>query len=139
MSSATGLRPRAAAPAAAPMKALSLIGVSSTRSRPNSPERPLVTPNGPPHASSSPGAPAPPHMSSPITITVGSRRISSNKASLSACRNDFWLMESPLVGDVDVGQDRLWDRPRRRLGLRHRLVDKRIDLGIDGVELRGFE
>ena len=86
ISSATGRRPVAAAPAAAPMKALSVIGVSSTRSRPNSGIKPLVTPSTPPQASSSPGAPIPPELSSPITMTVGSRRISWAKASLIAWR-----------------------------------------------------
>ena len=57
-----------------------------TRSRPNSGIRPLVTPSGPPQASSSPGAPMPPAVSSPITMTVGSRRISCARASLIAWR-----------------------------------------------------
>ena len=86
INSATGRRPVAAAPAAAPMNALSLMGVSSTRSGPNSGCRPLVTPSTPPQASISPGAPAPPALSSPITITRGSRRISLAIASLIASR-----------------------------------------------------
>ena len=75
MSSATGRRPLQAAPTAAPMNADSESGVSMTRS-PYLTERPLVTPRGPPHASSSPGLPVPPEMSSPMTMTAGSRAIS---------------------------------------------------------------
>jgi hypothetical protein len=45
----------------------------------------LVTPSTPPQASSSPGAPAPPALSSPITITLSSRAISCASASLIAC------------------------------------------------------
>lgn len=76
--------PVTAAPAAAPMKPPSAIGVSSTRDGPNSVCSPLVTPSGPPQASSSPGAPVPPETSSPITMTEGSRRISPAIASLMA-------------------------------------------------------
>ena len=76
ISSATGRSPVAAAPAAAPMKALSVIGVSSTRSRVKTGMMPLVTPNGPPQASCSPGAPMPPEMSSPMMMTRWSRSIS---------------------------------------------------------------
>jgi hypothetical protein len=68
------------------MKALSEIGVSSTRSLPNSGISPLVTPSTPPQASSSPGAPIPPALSSPMTMTRSSRRISSRIASLMASR-----------------------------------------------------
>jgi hypothetical protein len=73
-----------AAPAAAPTKADSVIGVSRTRSRPYFASSPLVTPKAPPQASCSPEAPAPPVMSSPSTITRGSRPISWWSASLSA-------------------------------------------------------
>jgi hypothetical protein len=52
MSSATGRSPDEAAPAAAPMNADSLIGVSRTRSG-NSGHSPLVTPSTPPQASGS--------------------------------------------------------------------------------------
>ena len=86
ISSATGRSPVAAAPTAAPMKLLSEIGVSSTRSRPNLDISPLVTPSGPPQASSSPGAPRPPATSSPMTMTRWSRSISWLRASLIAWR-----------------------------------------------------
>ena len=85
MSSTTGRRPPVAAPTAAPMNADSEIGVSSTRPG-NFPYRPLVTPSTPPHASSSPGEPAPPALSSPMTITRSSRAISWAIASLIASR-----------------------------------------------------
>ena len=125
--SATGRSPVAAAPIAAPMKPLSVIGVSSTRSRPNSGIRPLVTPIGPPQASSSPGAPCPPATSSPITMTRGSRRISCASASLIACRKDFFAIArapaqyATYTSVSSVGRR----RHRRRLRLRHRVVDLR--------------
>ena len=46
--SATGRIPIMAAPTAAPTIAVSEIGVSTTRSSPNSPMRPSVTLNAPP-------------------------------------------------------------------------------------------
>ena len=49
-SSTTGRSPIQAAPIAAPTKPSSEIGVSSTRSLPNSSARPRVTPNAPPNA-----------------------------------------------------------------------------------------
>ncbi len=66
ISSAIGRRPVIAAPIAAPMIACSLIGVSRTRSAPNSANRPSVSLNTPPAAPTS----------SPISTTFGSRRIS---------------------------------------------------------------
>ena len=66
MISATGRRPVMAAPIAAPTIACSLMGVSQTRSGPNSANSPVVvlkTPSAAP-------------MSSPRQTTVGSRRIS---------------------------------------------------------------
>ncbi len=53
ISSAIGRRPVAAAPTAAPMKPASVIGVSSTRSRPNCCEEPFGGAERAPHASSS--------------------------------------------------------------------------------------
>ena len=85
ISSATGRSPPVAAPTAAPMNADSEIGVSSTRPG-NLRYRPLVTPSTPPQASSSPGEPSPPALSSPITMTDGSRSISCASASLIASR-----------------------------------------------------
>ena len=85
ISSPIGFSPDAAAPAAVPMIADSLSGVSRIRSG-KSFFRPLVTPSTPPQASSSPlGAPAPPATSSPKSTTVGSASISCRIASLIAC------------------------------------------------------
>ena len=85
ISSATGRIPAVAAPIAAPMNADSEMGVSRTRPG-NLWYSPLVTPSTPPQASSSPGAPAPPALSSPITMTVSSRSISWASASFRASR-----------------------------------------------------
>src|SRR5919205_423447 len=72
--STTGRRPVIAAPTPRPVKPGSLIGVSITRPVPNSSTRPDSTLNGVPASATS----------SPITNTVGSRRISSASASLTA-------------------------------------------------------
>ena len=66
ISSAIGRRPVIAAPIAAPTMACSLIGVSRTRRGPNSSNRPSVSLNTPPAAPTS----------SPMSTTLGSRRIS---------------------------------------------------------------
>ena len=63
----TGRRPMCAAPAAAPTKPVSLIGVSITRSAPKRSSSPSVTLNAPPYFP----------MSSPRQKTDGSRSISS--------------------------------------------------------------
>ena len=88
--SATGLKPVAAAPAAIPIIADSVIGVSMTLSEPNSVHKPLVTPSTPPKPSSLLSSvflpPCPPRTSSPTTMTLGSRRISNSIASLIAFR-----------------------------------------------------
>ena len=77
MYSTMGRMPAAAAPMPRPVKPASEMGVSRTRSGPKTSSRPRVTPNTPP----------PPHtaMSSPMMKTVGSRSISSRRASFSAC------------------------------------------------------
>ena len=64
--SAIGLKPVIAAPIAAPRIACSLIGVSRTRSGPNSSNSPTVALKTPPAAA----------ISSPKNTTFGSRRIS---------------------------------------------------------------
>src|SRR5436309_3461946 len=139
ISSATGRSPEAAAPAAAPMYADSLIGVSRTRSGKRG-YRPLVTPSTPPHASSSPGASMPPATSSPITTTVGSRSISRASASLMACWYVmFRAIVAPLVGHVDVGLDLGGRRVGPVLGLRDGLVDEPADVLVDALEVLGVE
>ena len=76
MISATGRIPVIAAPMAAPTIACSEMGVSHTRSGPNSSNRPTVVLNTPPAAA----------MSSPRHTTVGSRRISRAMPSATASR-----------------------------------------------------
>ena len=76
MISATGRIPVMAAPMAAPTIACSEIGVSHTRSAPNSSNSPTVVLNTPPAAP----------MSSPRQTTVGSRRSSRARPSATASR-----------------------------------------------------
>src|SRR6202162_4448908 len=68
--SATGRSPRNPIPQAAPTIAVSLMGVSITRSQPNFASNPSVALKAPPYTP----------MSSPIATTAGSRSISSNIA-----------------------------------------------------------
>src|SRR3954447_21987422 len=75
--STTGRNPVIAAPTPKPVKPGSEIGVSTTRVVPNSSTRPASTLNGVPASATS----------SPMTKTVGSRRISSAMAALTACAN----------------------------------------------------
>src|SRR5437667_3913809 len=63
-------------PQAAPIMALSLIGVSITRSQPKRSSKPSLVLNAPPYTPTS----------SPIKMTAGSRSISSNMACLMASR-----------------------------------------------------
>src|SRR5260370_28529628 len=75
--STTGRSPVMAAPTARPVKPASEIGVSSTRSLPNSSNRPERTLKGVPASATS----------SPMMHTAASRRISSASASRIACAN----------------------------------------------------
>src|SRR5579875_2439930 len=136
MSSATGLSPVTAAPTAAPMKPISQIGVSMTRSGPKRWIRPLVAPMGPPQASMNPWSarPAPPATSSPIRITVGSRSISWRRASFSARLNSSSLAMT-LPCRVHVGRQRRERRRLARLGEPDRLLDHARGLLVDGPEL----
>src|ERR1044071_7483980 len=77
MMSTTGRNPVIAAPTAMPVKPASEIGVSSTRSLPNSSTSPLNTLNTVPASA----------MSSPQMNTRGSRRSSSASASRTASPN----------------------------------------------------
>src|SRR6202049_3034531 len=77
MMSTTGRRPVIAAPTASPVKPASEIGVSITRSVPNSSTRPERTLKGVPASATS----------SPKMQTRESRRISSASASRTACPN----------------------------------------------------
>src|SRR5882724_2745295 len=77
MMSTTGRRPVMAAPTPTPVKPASEIGVSTTRSAPNSSTNPERTLKGVPASATS----------SPIMQTRESRRISSASASRTACAN----------------------------------------------------
>src|SRR5207302_5993326 len=77
MMSTTGRSPVIAAPTPIPVNPASEIGVSSTRSRPNSSTNPDNTLKGVPASATS----------SPKMHTRGSRRISSASASRTACAN----------------------------------------------------
>src|SRR5215469_7269807 len=70
--------------------ALSLMGVSITRSQPNRSSRPSLVLNAPPYTPTS----------SPISRTAGSRSISSNMACRIASRK---VISLPLVADPLVG------------------------------------
>src|SRR5258705_6838589 len=75
MMSTTGRNPVIAAPTASPVKPASEMGVSRTRSLPNSSTRPDSTLKGVPASATS----------SPMMQTLASRRISSASASRIAC------------------------------------------------------
>src|SRR5580658_8419767 len=77
MMSTTGRKPVIAAPTPTPVKPASDIGVSTTRSAPNSSTSPERTLNGVPASATS----------SPKMQTLESRRISSASASRTACAN----------------------------------------------------
>ena len=74
MISTIGRSPVAAEPTPSPMIAVSVTGVSTTRSLPNSSSRPAVTPKQPPKIPTS----------SPARNTLGSLRISMRMPSLIA-------------------------------------------------------
>src|SRR5262249_52356518 len=116
MMSTTGRIPVIAAPTASPVKPASEIGVSSTRSGPNSSTSPFRTLKVVPASA----------MSSPRMKTVGSRRSSSASASLIA---------SPKVSsrsDVDMFTHLFRRRERRvegkRQGVLHFTVYRFFDL-----------
>ena len=80
-------------PIAPPTMPFSESGVSATRSEPNSAWRPSVTRNTPPFRPTS----------SPSTITVGSSRSATRKASWRAWTMVIWGMEgSSMMGDRRV-------------------------------------
>src|ERR1700732_2699125 len=101
MISTTGRSPVIAAPTPIPVKPGSEIGVSTTRSLPNSSTSPDKTLNGVPASATS----------SPMTQTRESRRISSASASRTACAkvNSRWA-----ASGIDVLlcllEPRVWSR-----------------------------
>src|SRR5689334_163170 len=133
ISSATGRSPVIAAPIAAPTIACSLIGVSLTRSGPNSSNRPSVSLKTPPAEPTS----------SPISTTVSSRRISWAMPWATAWRYVVSAMTGRSVppGRAAVGPDLRLDDVRRRLRPLSRLGLGRGDLRrggfVDRVQLGG--
>src|ERR1017187_8868250 len=89
MISTTGRMPVMAAPTAIPVKPASEIGVSITRRTPNSCTRPEKTLNGVPASATS----------SPMIKTLGSRRISSARASRIASAK---VISRLFIADVDM-------------------------------------
>src|SRR5215472_10982492 len=134
MMSTTGRIPVMAAPSAMPVKPGSEIGVSTTRSVPNSSTKPFSTLKGVPASATS----------SPRMKTAGSRRISSASASLTA-----WPMVSSrsptaaslsvdILGDLRrVGKGGLQPERDARGNLGPDLLVERLQLvGTDGARLR---
>src|SRR5947208_10283573 len=111
MMSTTGRMPVIAAPRPRPVMPGSEIGESITRSVPNSSTRPESTLNGVPASATS----------SPITNTVGSRRSSSRKASLTACAS--------VSSRVDMVRHLARGREGRVQGVLHCV----LDLGPDAL------
>src|SRR5487761_68429 len=105
MMSTTGRLPAMAAPTPIPVKPGSEIGVSITRSVPNSSTSPLRTLKGVPASATS----------SPMTKTVSSRRISSAIASLMA-----WAMVSSRDSASEVGSGADISHYLIRVGIRRR-------------------
>src|SRR5579864_1858809 len=106
MMSTTGRSPVIAAPTPIPVNPASDIGVSSTRSDPNSSTSPDSTLKGVPASATS----------SPKMHTRGSRRISSASASLTACAN---VNSRIAVSGINVLVDLLDTRIRRGNGKVH--------------------
>src|SRR6201981_3182262 len=136
ISSAAGLIPAVAAPIAAPRNAGAEMGVSRTRPG-NLWYSPLVTPSTPPQASSSPGAPMPPAMSSPMITTVSSRAISDAIASATACW--YLILRAISVPHVDVGEHVGGRGIRRGVRLVDRLVHQPPRRLVDGGQLVGLD
>src|SRR6185437_15317247 len=132
--STTGRSPVIAAPIPRPVKPASEIGVSITRSVPNSAESPERTLKTVPASATS----------SPMMNTRGSRRISSASASLIAsaivssrgatdgsCRAVF-------ISRVDILLDLVRIRVRRRYGELNRFINVRFDFSFYAVQNSGI-
>src|ERR1039457_819528 len=121
MMSTTGRIPVMAAPTASPVKPASEIGVSSTRSLPNSSNRPERTLKGVPASATS----------SPRMKTVGSRRISSASASRIACAN---VISRLPVSGIHVLFDFIDGRIGRGDGELDGLLHLNLDPALYGIE-----
>src|SRR5579872_1921358 len=128
MMSTTGRRPVMAAPTPMPVNPASEMGVSSTRSGPNSSTRPFRTLKAVPASATS----------SPITKTRGSRRNSSARASRTASPS-VSSRTALLVNTAASGIHVLGDALDRRIGggdrELHGLLHLRLHCGVDLVEL----
>src|SRR5208283_1804997 len=143
MMSTTGRKPVIAAPTPIPVNPASEIGVSRTRSDPNSSTKPDNTLNGVPASATS----------SPKMHTVGSRRISSTSASRIACANvsSRWAVSSinvlvdllhggirrgnrKLHGGLHLFVDFVLNR-FQRAGIRKLLADQPLTHVLDGIPL----
>src|SRR3989442_10455250 len=120
MISTTGRMPVIAAPTATPVKPASEIGVSSTRSLPNSSTKPVSTLKTVPASATS----------SPHRNTRGSSRISSASASRTASPN-----VSSRVSGIDVLVNLVRSRVRSRDGKLHGSIDLRFDFFVNDVQL----
>src|SRR5438445_1429982 len=125
MMSTTGRIPVIAAPRPIPVKPASEIGVSITRSGPNSSTRPFRTLNGVPASATS----------SPMTKTHTSRRISSARASrtdsaMVSCRS------ATACSGIDIRGHFLGLRVRSVEGEFHAFGDLRTDFLFDAVQRR---
>src|SRR5581483_11018730 len=126
MTSTIGRMPVMAAPTPRPTNPASEIGVSITRSGPNSLTRPLSTLNGVPASATS----------SPIRKTRSSRRISSAIASRIASPMVSWR-SATACSRIDMHRDLVRVRVRRLEGEAHTLLDLGSDLLLDAVERGG--
>src|ERR1700683_3532392 len=119
--STTGRIPVMAAPTANPVKPASEIGVSSTRSLPNSSSKPDKTlKGGPPSATSS-----------PMMQTVLSRRISSAKASRTACAN---VISLTATSGIHVLSHFIHTRIGRHHGQLNGLLHLRLKFHLNSVQ-----
>src|SRR5579872_7208904 len=125
MMSTTGRIPVIAAPTARPVKPASEIGVSITRSVPNSSTSPESTLNGVPASATS----------SPMMKTLGSRRISSANASRTAWPKVSWRAVSVSAAlSVDILGHLARVGEWSLQGELDRGADLRLDLLVDLVE-----
>src|SRR5574342_52976 len=113
MMSTTGRRPVMAAPTPSPVRPASEMGVSITRSLPNSSTRPVSTLKGVPASATS----------SPRTKTRGSRRISSANASRIASAK---VRARPGASGIDM----LMHLAHVRVRSVHRELRRRFDRGL---------
>src|SRR5215471_1220716 len=125
MMSTIGRIPVIAAPTASPVNPASEIGVSNTRSLPNSSSSPESTLNGVPASATS----------SPRMHTVWSRRISSASASRIACAN---VSSRTVVSGINVVAHLIRIRIRRGNREFDRFLHLRLNLRIDRRQLHAI-